>query len=582
MKSIALTLCVIFSSACVFAGPNLRVVDEQGQPVKQFEFMIHTANDGYSRWMKGADGAADASDVQSYQRATAIDVLVRADGFASATKSFQDDELKKLRGDGASITLPRGDEIRLRLKTAEGIQLPEGLLPQLYFPQYGWRVRAMWQPENARHAADSDFNMLNVRPAGKGEFVFRYPMPMGGFMLAIHHPGWLRFFEMDPFENGEIRDDVLTIDVPRPIKLEARFDLAGADRAAVPFDQLTFSVAWNVPEMAGDSYLSVATEKKMLDDPKYSIGDLAPGNYMVRMQTSPAKLEGVREVPDANRAAYFADVQHIQLAPGEKSEVNFTYVPYDPEAYRGTRTAAISVLNQDGSPAVGKKVKISYFDGHYGMLTVHEGTVADDGIVRLENVTDRMPTTTDRNPYTIEINGQTLGSFRIARVDELQKFEYRVSPQVGDRAPDIALVEARTGETSRLADYRGRVVFLEFWATWCGPCQPAMEKLNGLADNNRDAWKEAVAVVPVSVDDRRELVLPHVDSRGWTNLPHFWSGEGKEVAFFNSPAAQAYGVNGIPTALLIDREGKIVWRGHPSSFDLAERVKEFLPPNTNE
>jgi hypothetical protein len=80
MKSFALAVGALLIPLIAEAAPVLRVVDEQGQPVKQFEFMIHTANDGYSRWTKGANGEVDASDVQTYRRATMMDVLVRADG----------------------------------------------------------------------------------------------------------------------------------------------------------------------------------------------------------------------------------------------------------------------------------------------------------------------------------------------------------------------------------------------------------------------------------------------------------------------------------------------------------------------
>ena len=125
----------------------------------------------------------------------------------------------------------------------------------------------------------------------------------------------------------------------------------------------------------------------------------------------------------------------------------------------------------------------------------------------------------------------------------------------------------------QLKDLRGKVVFLEFWETGCGPCQPMMAKLNELMGTHGGEWNDHVAVLAVSLDANPEIIASHVESRGWKNLRHYWSRRSGGEYF--ADAAQAFVVHAVPTAVLIDREGKIVWRGHPMGLDLAEEVAKL-------
>ena len=125
-----------------------------------------------------------------------------------------------------------------------------------------------------------------------------------------------------------------------------------------------------------------------------------------------------------------------------------------------------------------------------------------------------------------------------------------------------------TGPPIRLADYRGRVVLLNFWATWCPACQaemPAMERLY-------QAFKDrGLGLLAISIDaDGRSAVEPFVRGRTFT----YPIGLDPKMAI-----ADRYGVRALPMTVLVDRSGNLVARAvGPREWDApaAHAVVEFL------
>jgi peroxiredoxin len=118
---------------------------------------------------------------------------------------------------------------------------------------------------------------------------------------------------------------------------------------------------------------------------------------------------------------------------------------------------------------------------------------------------------------------------------------------VQDRAPapDFTLKDA-SGVTVHLADYKGKVVLLNFWATWCGPCKV---EIPWFMEFERTYKDQGFAVLGVSMDDEGwKVVKPYIEQH---KLNY-------RVAVGNEDVSKSYGgIDTLPTTLMIDREGRM-------------------------
>jgi thiol-disulfide isomerase/thioredoxin len=119
----------------------------------------------------------------------------------------------------------------------------------------------------------------------------------------------------------------------------------------------------------------------------------------------------------------------------------------------------------------------------------------------------------------------------------------------GKLAPDFEETMP-SGETMALSDLRGKVVLLDFWASWCGPCRRENPNVVGLYKKYKD---QGFTVMSVSLDKDRSKWLAAIEKDQL-----IWPNHVSDLNYWQSKAAQQYGVSSIPFTVLIDREGKII------------------------
>jgi cytochrome c biogenesis protein CcmG/thiol:disulfide interchange protein DsbE len=138
---------------------------------------------------------------------------------------------------------------------------------------------------------------------------------------------------------------------------------------------------------------------------------------------------------------------------------------------------------------------------------------------------------------------------------------------VGEPAPDKELEALDGSESATLADYRGRWVLLNFWASWCEPCRDEAPALERFHREGRDA---GVAVVGVNLDDARDDARAFVEEFGLT-YPQLRDGDGRE-------RRDAYGMTGFPESFLVDPDGRIalIRRGPVDERFLREEVAPVI------
>ncbi|WP_018616499.1 TlpA family protein disulfide reductase [Segetibacter koreensis] len=139
-------------------------------------------------------------------------------------------------------------------------------------------------------------------------------------------------------------------------------------------------------------------------------------------------------------------------------------------------------------------------------------------------------------------------------------------PPIGSKAPDISLPDAN-GQVIKLSSLQGKVVLLDFWASWCGPCRRSNGHTLAVYNQYKDKGFE---VYGVSIDENKRAWENAVkqDKINWLQVIDTKAGYGNELT-------QTWNLQYIPSTFLIDKQGKIV-AASPEKDELEKWLKKLL------
>ena len=161
-----------------------------------------------------------------------------------------------------------------------------------------------------------------------------------------------------------------------------------------------------------------------------------------------------------------------------------------------------------------------------------------------------------------------LGLFVMTAACQASPGSNAVAMETGTAAPGFTL-KSLSGDNVTLSSFKGKnVVLLDFWATWCPPCREAMPHLQKL---HEEYGKKGLTIMSINLQEKESTVKKFIKSNGFTfNILLDQTGE----------VANAYGVRGIPTMVLIDKNGKISMKkvGYSESgeSELAQKIRQLL------
>jgi len=226
--------------------------------------------------------------------------------------------------------------------------------------------------------------------------------------------------------------------------------------------------------------------------------------------------------------SYLIPLRELGREPGEKLRIAYWASSIEPEL----------TLNSVGHRTEGK-----HFPSDLRREDFHEfALAAGDFVLDAASVPEARAVPATKEPRSGPISG----------------------PVIGARPPEFAAEEWlhwKGSEAPTLANLGGKVVVVEFWATWCGPCVAGIPHLNELHEKYADAG----LVILSLTDQPRRVVDPFLEKRPM-----------KYAVGTGSRTASAYGITGIPQAFVIGRDSRLVWRGHPQDQAFDAILKALL------
>lgn len=178
----------------------------------------------------------------------------------------------------------------------------------------------------------------------------------------------------------------------------------------------------------------------------------------------------------------------------------------------------------------------------------------------LVGLSKKMETQLPNSKYTKLLSGE------ISKMISMQQKLQETGVPVGALAPEIALPNPE-GKIIRLSSFKGKIVLLDFWASWCGPCRAENPNVVSMYRKYKD---KGFDILSVSLDKDKSQWLRAIQKDGlmWTHV--------SDLKFWESSVVPLYSIEGIPATFLLDKEGKVIAKNLRGA-ELENKLKEVLP-----
>lgn len=134
----------------------------------------------------------------------------------------------------------------------------------------------------------------------------------------------------------------------------------------------------------------------------------------------------------------------------------------------------------------------------------------------------------------------------------------------GDVPPAFSLKDFATGESVSLEQFGGKIVYLDFWASWCGPCVKSFPFMNTL---QADYGEQGLVVVTVNLDQKRADAIAFLDAHPATFI--VLDGQPGKIA-------EQYGVTAMPSTYIIGRDGRLAAVHHGFKSSAESELRELI------
>jgi thiol-disulfide isomerase/thioredoxin len=168
-----------------------------------------------------------------------------------------------------------------------------------------------------------------------------------------------------------------------------------------------------------------------------------------------------------------------------------------------------------------------------------------------------------------------------SQVLELKRYGQKIAKGTRKKAPEVVgkpmpiTGTTHDGKNFDTEPWRGKIVLVVFWATWCGPCREAMPEIKAIYEHYH---ADGLEVLGVSKDDDKEALATYIEEQelAWPNLFDTDASDSEK-----HPISEKYGVHGIPTTFLLDRQGKVIAMDLHGQ-QLADKIEGLLEEKASE